>query len=68
MRSREVLLFLVNDKAAGMPPAKWSAAGFGDTDPVANNDLDEGRQKNRRSEIIVVPSVEEMLDLKTIAQ
>jgi len=67
MRSREVLLFLVNDKNAGMPSDKWSAAGFGDTDPVADNNTDEGRQKNRRCDVIVVPSVEEMLDLKTIA-
>jgi len=68
MRSREVLLFLINDKSTGMPAPKWSAAGFGDTDPVADNGSEDGRQKNRRSEVIVVPSVEEMIDLKTIAQ
>jgi len=67
MRSREVLLFLVDDKSTGMPPTKWSAAGFGATDPVATNATDEGRQKNRRCDVIVVPSVEEMLDLKSIA-
>ncbi len=65
MRSREVLLYLVKD--SGMPTQKWSAAGFGDTDPIADNNKDDGRQKNRRCDIIVVPSVEEMLDLKTIA-
>jgi chemotaxis protein MotB len=68
MRSREVLLFLVNDASTGMPAAKWSAAGFGDTDPVADNESPDGRQRNRRCDLIVVPSVEEMLDLKTIAQ
>ncbi len=67
MRSREVLLFLVNDSTTGMPAQKWSAAGFGDTDPIADNNKDDGRQKNRRCDVIVVPSVEEMLDLKTIA-
>lgn len=67
MRSREVLLYLVNDSSTGMPSQKWSAAGFGDTDPVADNATDDGRQKNRRCDVIVVPSVEEMLDLKTIA-
>jgi chemotaxis protein MotB len=68
MRAREVLLFLVSDKGGQMPNARWSAAGFGDTDPIAPNETDEGRQKNRRCDIIVVPSVEEMLDLKAITQ
>ena len=65
MRARGVLLYLV-DKG-GMPREKWSAAGFADTDPVSANDTDEGRQKNRRCDLIVVPSVEEMLDLKSLA-
>ncbi|EYF08868.1 OmpA/MotB family protein [Chondromyces apiculatus] len=67
MRAREVLLYLVSDKGK-LPIVHWSASGYGDTDPVANNDSDDGRQKNRRCDIIVVPSVEEMLDLKAIAQ
>jgi chemotaxis protein MotB len=66
MRAREVLLFLVNDKGGQLPVKHWSAAGFADTDPVASNDSDEGRQKNRRCDLIVVPSAEEMLDLKAI--
>jgi len=68
MRAREVLLHLVGDKGGGLPVAHWSATGFADTDPIASNDTDEGRQKNRRCDLIVVPSVEEMLDLKAIAQ
>lgn len=68
MRAREVLLFLVGEKDGAMPAARWSAAGFGDTDPVAPNDTDDGRQKNRRCDLIVVPSVEEMLDFKAITQ
>jgi chemotaxis protein MotB len=68
MRSREVLVYLVGDKGASLPPQHWSAAGFGDTDPVAPNETDDGRQKNRRCDIIVVPSVEEMLDLRAITQ
>jgi chemotaxis protein MotB len=67
MRAREVLLYLVGEKG-GLPVVHWSAAGFGDTDPVASNATDDGRQKNRRCDLIVVPSVEEMLDLKAIAQ
>jgi chemotaxis protein MotB len=68
MRAREVLLFLVEDKSSSMPAKNWSAAGFGDTDPVADNSGADGRMKNRRCELIVVPSVEEMLDLKAIAK
>ena len=68
MRAREVLVFLIDDKKGQLPVKHWSAAGFSDTDPVATNDTDEGRQKNRRCDLIVVPSVEEMLDLKSIAQ
>ena len=69
MRAREVLVFLVDaNKGGGLPAAHWSAGGFADTDPVASNDADDGRQKNRRCELIVVPSLEEMLDLKAITQ
>jgi chemotaxis protein MotB len=68
MRAREVLLYLVSDKGGQLPTEHWSAAGFAETDPIAPNDSDVGRQKNRRCDIIVVPSVEEMLDLKAIAQ
>lgn len=67
MRGRSVLLYLINPDAAGLPRTRWSAAGFGDTDPVSPNDTPEGRQRNRRCEIIVVPSAEEMLDLNAIA-
>jgi chemotaxis protein MotB len=68
MRAREVLVFLVDPKGGELPVDHWSATGFADTDPIASNDTDEGRQKNRRCELIVSPAVEEMLDLKAITQ
>jgi chemotaxis protein MotB len=68
MRAREVLVFLVDPAQGSLPIQHWSAAGFADTDPVADNASDDGRQKNRRCELIVLPSVEEMLDLKAITQ
>jgi len=70
MRARQVLLYMIDptDKGGNMPLDRWSAAGFGETDPIATNDTDDGRQKNRRCEIMVVPSAEEMLDLAKIAQ
>jgi len=61
-------VFLIDPAQGGLPNQHWSAAGFADTDPVADNTSDDGRQKNRRCELIVLPSVEEMLDLKAITQ
>jgi chemotaxis protein MotB len=68
MRARSVLVFLVASKGSILPKQHWSAAGFGDTDPIANNATKEGQQKNRRCDIIVVPSAEEMLDLSALAR
>lgn len=72
MRARQVLLFLVGDKQAeknpggGLDKALWSASGYGDTDAIASNGDPEGRKKNRRVELIMMPNVEEMLDLKSL--
>jgi len=67
MRARSVVVFLVAGKNPALPRQHWSAAGFGDTDPVADNGSKDGQQKNRRCDIIVVPSAEEMLDLTALA-
>jgi chemotaxis protein MotB len=45
---------------------RWSASGYGQTDPIAANDSPEGRAKNRRVELVLMPDVEEMLDLKSL--
>jgi chemotaxis protein MotB len=68
MRAREVLVYLIDPAKGSLPATRWSAAGFADTDPVASNKTEDGKQLNRRCEIIVVPSAEEMLDLKEIAE
>jgi chemotaxis protein MotB len=47
-------------------PKRWSASGYGQTDPIVTNDSPEGRGKNRRVELILMPDVEEMLDLKSL--
>ena len=52
----------------GLSPTRWSAAGYGDTDPVQSNDTPDGKQANRRCEIVVMPNLEEMLDLRSLAQ
>ncbi len=69
MRARSVLKFLTDggEKGGGLDPKNWSAAGYADTDPVATNDTDEGRRKNRRVELVVQPNVEEMLNLNSLA-
>lgn len=71
MRAREVLSFLISpvDKnGGGLSPTRWSAAGYGETDPIKTNDSPENKQANRRCEIVVLPNVEEMLDLKSLVQ
>jgi chemotaxis protein MotB len=67
MRARSVLLYLVG-KGGALPRQHWSAAGFADTDPVANNGTKDGQQKNRRCDLIVVPDVDEMIDLTKLTQ
>ena len=71
MRAREVLVYLISPTekgGGGLTPASWSAVGYGDTDPIVNNDSPENMQKNRRVELVVMPNVEEMLDLKSLTQ
>lgn len=71
MRARQVLLYLVapvdtKDGGGGLSAERLHAAGYGDTDPVAKNDTDDGRKQNRRVELVLMPDVEEMLDLKSL--
>lgn len=72
MRARTVLLYLVtptDDAKApggGLDTSLLSASGYGETDPIAPNDNAEGREQNRRVELIMMPNVEEMLDLKSL--
>jgi len=45
---------------AGMDPKNLMPAGEGDHDPVASNANGEGRQKNRRIEIVLLPAINEL--------
>lgn len=49
-RATDVVRYLVKN---GVNPNIISAAGFGDTHPVASNDTPQGRAKNRRIEIVL---------------
>lgn len=53
MRAVNFMKILIdNDK---LDAKAFSAKGFGEYKPVANNDTKEGRQKNRRVEVLVLP-------------
>lgn len=67
MRARNVLSFLIDPREGGLQKERFSASGYGDTDPIVPNDSDESRQRNRRSELVIVPALNEMLDLRTLA-
>lgn len=47
----------------GMEARHLSAAGYGEFDPVATNDAPEGRAKNRRIEIALVPNLGELVQV-----
>lgn len=52
---------------AGMQPKRLIAAGHGEHDPVADNKTTGGRQKNRRIEIVLLPTIDELPDLPAAA-
>jgi chemotaxis protein MotB len=54
-RATSVLHYLV--EKGGLNPKKLSAIGYGEYRPIMSNDTPEGRQKNRRVEIVIVPNV-----------
>jgi chemotaxis protein MotB len=45
----------------GVKAEMLSAAGYSEHDPVASNDNDEGRAKNRRIEIVLQPNLSELV-------
>lgn len=59
-RAVEVTRFLIEQ---GVEPRQLSAAGYGEFDPIADNDTPESRAKNRRIEITLVPDIEELVHL-----
>jgi chemotaxis protein MotB len=47
----------------GVAPESLSAAGYGEFNPAAPNDTPEGRAKNRRIEITLVPNLDEFVKI-----
>ena len=47
----------------GVDPARLTAGGRGEYNPVATNATAEGRQLNRRTQIIITPDLDQFMDL-----
>lgn len=61
-RSLSVLHYLVDNR--GISPARVSAIGYGQYRPVASNETKEGRQLNRRVEIVILPQLTKTKEVK----
>ena len=47
----------------GVDPKRLSAAGRGEYNPVASNNTEVGKQRNRRTQIIITPKLDQFMDL-----
>lgn len=47
----------------GVDPKRLTAAGRGEYNPVASNDSAVGKQRNRRTQIIMTPKLDQFMDL-----
>lgn len=64
-RARTVANYLTS---RGVPAARIRSQGYGETMPVADNATEEGRRKNRRVEIKIVPVSQEDVNAARAAQ
>lgn len=55
-RAESVQQYMVN--AMRIPSYRLIATGFGETNPVANNETQSGRARNRRIDIVIKPNLE----------
>ena len=46
-------------EAADMAPSRFAIQGYGDSRPLADNQIDSGRSRNRRVEITLVPDIQD---------
>lgn len=60
-RSTEIVRILTEDY--GIAPTRVFASGHGEFNPVASNDDEAGRARNRRTEIILEPKLDELMDM-----
>ena len=60
-RSTEIVRILTNTYS--VDPTRVTASGRSSYEPLADNSTPEGRQKNRRTEIILAPKLDELMRL-----
>ena len=61
LRASSVVQYLQN--RYGIEPKRLTAGGRGEYNPVATNDTELGRQRNRRTQIIITPKLDQFMDL-----
>ena len=61
LRASSVVQALQNDY--GVNPKRLTAGGRGEYNPLASNETAVGKQRNRRTQIIITPKLEEFLEL-----
>jgi len=55
-RAESVQQYMIN--AMRIPSYRLIATGYGETNPVANNETEAGRSKNRRIDVVIKPNLE----------
>ena len=61
LRASSVVQALQNDY--GVDPKRLTAGGRGEYNPIAPNDTEAGKQRNRRTQIIITPKLDQFMDL-----
>jgi chemotaxis protein MotB len=61
LRASSVVQALQN--TYGVEPKRLTAGGRGEYNPIASNDTEAGKSKNRRTQIIITPKLDQFMDL-----
>ncbi len=61
LRASSVVQYLIDH--FGVAPKRLTAGGRGEFNPVASNDTEVGKQRNRRTQIIITPKLDQFMDL-----